>query len=124
MAKTYLYLLLTLAALLVSSCRTLAPISGGTHTIEVLQRYDSICREHYRYMYITGDTIYITDSIYIDRWRIKHDSICRNDTIYVPQYYEPDDYQFCKRSAIGFYIGIAVMVLGIGFVIIGRCLLR
>lgn len=122
--RRYAYILLTLAALSLNACRGLRPIEGAHREYNMHTQFDSISRDHFRFTWTFGDTIHITDSIYIDRWRIKHDSICRTDTIYVPQYYEPDDYQFCKRSAIGFYIGLAVMIMGIGFVIIGRCLLR
>lgn len=88
-------------------------MSGGTHTIEVLQRYDSICREHYRYVYVQGDTIRIIDSIYIFQVREIHDSINIHDTIYEPVEVIPPKYayyQSCTRIMWGMVIAFTLII--------------
>lgn len=122
--KRCIFALLTLALVVSSSCRVMRPISGAHSDMTLHMQYDSICREHVRYVWLKGDTIREIDSVLIYRWRVKHDSVCLIDTLYVPQYYEPKDYQFCKRSAIGLYIGLTLMVLGIILYIAARIMRR
>ena len=73
--KMYLYILAIAAIISAPGCRCVAPVTGVAHGIDVRLQYDSISREHVRYVFLTGDTIHERDTIREYKWRVRTDTI-------------------------------------------------
>lgn len=115
-------IVLIVFALIFSSCKTVAPIVGGTHesshdSIHTEYRIDTVYKDRWHTEYMRGDTLYIHDSI--DRWRVREviirDSIdnSRIDTIYQTVEVEKKGAAFWRGSGIAFWVLIGMLVLGV-----------
>lgn len=84
LSKYLFYVVLLI--LLCPACRVqqLPTVERVHHDLQIQLQYDSISRDHYRYVWLAGDTVHVTDSIFIDRWRVRTDSIVRVDSIPYP----------------------------------------
>ena len=78
--------------------------------------YDSIWVDRWHVIKEKGDTIFIHDSIFIEKWREKHmrDTICVRDSVpyEVPKYIRQRN-NYDRFTATGFWIMIA---LAIGYI--------
>lgn len=117
--KKYLLILCLLIVICLDGCRTYVPIVERSHDMEVRMRYDSVARDHVRTMYIKGDTIHTTDSVIIERWKCRTDTIVREVEKEVPVEVPPNDYDFCKRCTRWLFIltGIALLTLLLVFMV-------
>jgi hypothetical protein len=79
-------------------------------------QYDSIWMDRWHVIKEKGDTIWIHDSIFIEKWREKHtrDTICVRDSVpyEVPKYIRQRN-NYDRFTATGFWIMIA---LAIGYI--------
>ena len=118
-----LVVVITLTLLLcgiLTSCKTPAVV-GGSHehtrdSVRTEYKYDSIFIDRWHTKWMSGDTVFIHDSIWRDR--IKHDSIfsyidnSTTDTIYQTIEVEKKGAAFWKGSGIAFWILIGILVIG------------
>lgn len=79
-------------------------------------KYDSVWVDRWHVIKEKGDTIFIHDSIFIEKWREKHtrDTICVRDSVpyEVPKYIRQRN-NYDRFTATGFWIMIA---LAIGYI--------
>lgn len=122
--KKLLFILCLLMAISLDGCRTYVPIVDQSHDLEVRMRYDSVSRDHVRFMYIKGDTIHKTDSVTIVRWKCRTDTITREVKMDVPVEVPPKDYYFCKRCTWGLFLLLGVALLSLGFVFMVKVMRR
>lgn len=94
---------------------SLRPTTDSTR-VHYETQYDSIWVDRWHVIKEKGDTIWIHDSIFIEKWREKntHDTICVRDSIpyEVPKYIRQRN-NYDRFTATGFWIMIA---LAIGYV--------
>lgn len=111
--KKLLLTLLILGTILLDGCRTYVPIVERSHDIEVRSRYDSVAREHVRVMQLMGDTILRIDSVIVEHWRVRCDTIEHETEKEVPVEVPPKDYNFCKRCTQLLFglLGLALLAL-------------
>lgn len=72
-----LFVLLTIAALLVGGCSSTKEVEHVYHHDTVYSNsvvHDSVDRWHTHYEYLRGDTLHVIDTFYRDRWHIAHDT--------------------------------------------------
>lgn len=74
-----LFVLLTIAALLVGGCASTDHIRETTKMVHdtVYSNsvvHDSVDRWHTHYEYLRGDTLHVIDTFYRDRWHVAHDT--------------------------------------------------
>ena len=116
---TIALVLLTFALLV--SCKTLPPVASGSHTqtrdsVRTEYYYDSIYIDRWHTKWMKGDTVFIHDSIWRDRF--KHDSIFIDkfinitDTIPVVVEVEKKGASFWKGSGIAFWCLIGILFIG------------
>lgn len=95
------------------SPKVLPPLqtSNDSTRVHIEKQYDSIWVDRWHVVKAKGDTIWLHDSIYIEKWREKH----TRDTIYVPykvrvveEVRKRNGYD--KFTARGFWIMIAFLV--------------
>lgn len=122
----YIILQTILAALMVAaflvcfgcSPKVLPSLQPNTDSTRIHYQtlYDSIWVDRWHVIKEKGDTIFIHDSIFIEKWREKntHDTICVRDSIpyEVPKYIRQRN-NYDRFTATGFWIMIA---LAIGYV--------
>lgn len=94
---------------------SLKPNTDSTR-VHYEKQYDSIWVDRWHVVKEKGDTIFVRDSIFIEKWREKHtrDTICVRDSVpyEVPKYIrQRNDYD--RFTATGFWIMIA---LAIGYI--------
>lgn len=80
MKRLFFFLLVMLA---MASCRSTHDIErvyihDSIYTTQI--RYDSIDRWHTHYEYMKGDTVYVLDSVYRDRWHTRLDTLVKVQT--------------------------------------------
>lgn len=94
---------------------SLRPTTDSTR-IHYQTQYDSIWIDRWHVIKEKGDTIWIHDSIFIEKWREKHtrDTICVRDSVpyEVPKYIRQRN-NYDRFTATGFWIMIA---LAIGYI--------
>lgn len=91
---------------------SLRPTTDSTRT-HYEKQYDSIWVDRWHVVKEKGDTIFVRDSIFIEKWREKHtrDTICVRDSVpyEVPKYIrQRNDYD--RFTATGFWIMIAIAI--------------
>lgn len=123
--KGYMILQIILAALAVAmflvvfgcSPKVLPPLqtSNDSTRVHIEKQYDSIWVDRWHVVKEKGDTIWLHDSIYIEKWREKHtrDTICVRDSVpyevqVVKEVRKRNGYD--KFTARGFWIMIAFLV--------------
>lgn len=123
-----------LCALLLSSCKTAAPIvtppaSTDSTRVRVEVRVDSVWRDRWHTQYVKGDTIFVRDSITTEKTRYidRHDTLCVRDS--VPYLVEiPKPYRernaYDKATARGFWVLLSALVLLIAARIVWRVYLK
>lgn len=94
-----------------------------TQNTDITSRFDSISRDHVRFVWLTPgerhDTLHILDSIYIDRWRVRTDSILRTDsivridTIVTTVEIEKPYKAFLVKSGIALWIIVSLILLAV-----------
>ena len=89
--------------------------SNDSTRVHVETKYDSIWVDRWHVVKLRGDTIWLHDSIYIEKWREKHtrDTICVRDSVpyevrVVQEVRKRNGYD--KFTARGFWIMIALFV--------------
>lgn len=123
--KEYGYIILQtiLAALAVAaflvcfgcSPKVQPPLQTNTDSTRVHYeiKYDSIWIDRWHVVKEKGDTIWIRDSIFIEKWREKHtrDTICVRDSVpyEVPKYIRQRN-GYDRFTARGFWIMIAIAI--------------
>ena len=80
MKRLFFFLLVVLA---MAGCRSTHDIErvyvhDSIYTTQI--RYDSIDRWHTHYEYVKGDTVYVLDSVYRDRWHTRLDTLVKIQT--------------------------------------------
>lgn len=104
-------ILIIVLSAVVSSCKVQTiPTRNDSIVTKTEVRFDSIYIDRYHTKEIKGDTIYIHDSIFQDRWHKaeKADTIYKKETIVQPQPYIPD---FYKGSTLALWLLIAAIVV-------------
>ena len=72
-----LFVLLTVAALLVGGCASTKEVEHVYHHDTVYSNsvvHDSVDRWHTHYEYLKGDTLHVVDTFWMDRWHVAHDT--------------------------------------------------
>ena len=72
-----LFVLLTIAALLVGGCSSTKEVEHVYHHDTVYSNsvvHDSVDRWHTHYEYLRGDTLHVIDTFWRDRWHVAHDT--------------------------------------------------
>lgn len=75
-----LFVLLTIAALLVGGCANTGHLRESTKMVQIDTVYnnsvvhDSVDRWHTHYEFVKGDTLHMIDTFYRDRWHVAHDT--------------------------------------------------
>lgn len=72
-----LFVLLTIAALLVGGCASTKEVEHVYHHDTVYSNsvvHDSVDRWHTHYEFIKGDTLHMIDTFWRDRWHVAHDT--------------------------------------------------
>lgn len=124
----YIILQTILAALMVAaflvcfgcSPKVLPSLQPNTDSTRIHYQtlYDSIWVDRWHVIKEKGDTIFIHDSIFIEKWREKHtrDTICVRDSVpyEVPKYIRQRN-NYDRFTAKGFWIMIA---LAIGYIVL------
>lgn len=94
------------------------PLLSGTDStrVHVETKYDSIWVDRWHVVKEKGDTIWLHDSIYIEKWREKHtrDTICVRDSVpyevrVVQEVRKRNGYD--KFTARGFWLLLGILVL-------------
>lgn len=94
------------------------PLLSGTDStrVHVETKYDSIWVDRWHVVKEKGDTIWLHDSIYIEKWREKHtrDTICVRDSVpyevrVVQEVRKRNGYD--KFTARGFWVLLVLLVL-------------
>ena len=103
-------------------CAVIGEQHAGSHdSVRIELVHDSVTIDRWHKEYIKGDTVFIRDSVWRDRWRNKHDSIfiCNSDTIYQTIEIEKQGSAFLRGSGIALWVLIGALVLGaiIGIII-------
>ena len=121
----FLWLLATIVIIIcllcITGCKTQPCIplpSSGTHDHDSLRTeyvHDSISVDRWHTIVTKGDTVYIHDSIYYYKWKMKHDSIRveNTDTIYQTVTVEKQGNVFLRNSGIALWVLIGMFVLGV-----------
>ena len=97
-------------------CAAIGEQHAGSHdSVRIELVHDSVTIDRWHKEYIKGDTVFIRDSVWRDRWRNKHDSIfiCNSDTIYQTIEVEKKGSAFWKGSGIALWVLIGCIVLGL-----------
>lgn len=115
--------ILILVAFLVVSCKTLpTPTPTNSHdsshdSIRTEYIHDSITVERLRTIIIKGDTVYIHDSIFKEKYKnvYIHDSIdnSRIDTIYQTVQVEKPYKQFLVNSGIALWVLVVLFIIAV-----------
>lgn len=108
----------------VANLPTPAP-SHNRDSVRVEYRHDSVYIDRWHTRYVQGDTVFIHDSVWRDRFQKIHDTlrISRTDTIYqpveVPVIQEVDHSPFLRNSGIALWVILAILFLSfvIGIII-------
>lgn len=88
-------------------------------SVRIEYRHDSIYTDRWHTQYVKGDTVYIHDSIWRDRFQKIHDTtrIHHTDTIYqpveVPVVQEVDRSPFLRNSGIALWLIVALFVISV-----------
>ena len=117
------------------SCGSQNVVASSAHertqdSVRIEYKHDSIYIDRYHHIYAQGDTVYIYDSIWRDRWHTinKHDSIYINntDTIYQTSTVEVEKpgSTFLRNSGIVLWVLIAIFILTVIIGIILRFVKR
>lgn len=115
--------LMGLLLLFLSGCtKTIYVPVPETHTeYRDVVRVDSLVTHDSVYVreLVKGDTIYLTETKYkyIEKVKIKSDTICLSDTISVPYEVVRTEYKMNGFQRLFFWLGMALSLLGAGFVI-------
>lgn len=124
-----------LAMLACVSCGSQNVVASNAHertqdSVRIEYKHDSIYIDRYHHIYTQGDTVYIYDSIWRDRWHTinKHDSIYINntDTIYQTSTVEVEKKgsAFLRNSGIALWVLIGIFILTVIIGIILRFVKR
>ena len=125
-------LCITIALLIVffmlSSCRSVQHVVLPERTEEVktsaVQNTDTIYRDRERVVFIKGDTIHITDSITIEKVRIRTraDTVLRVDSVPYPVEVKVVEYKrsgYDRFCSISFWSIIGLFILFIAYKLVG-----
>ena len=125
-------LCITIALLIVffmlSSCRSVQHVVLPERTEEVktsaVQHTDTIYRDRERVVFIKGDTIHITDSITIEKVRIRTraDTVLRVDSVPYPVEVKVVEYKrsgYDRFCSISFWSIIGLFILFIAYKLVG-----
>lgn len=84
-------------------------------SVRIEYKYDSIYIDRWHNIYTKGDTVFVHDSIFRDRWRYKHDSIyfASVDTIYQQITVEKKSSQFLRNSGIALWVLLGILLLAV-----------
>lgn len=113
-----LLLFTILACISLVSCRTQYVALPSSHsTIEVAHRYDSISRDHVRYVFIEDGQTRISDTVTITNWKVRIDTIHTVDSIPYPvEVPVPGEMtqrqQFLYNSGLSAWLILALLALG------------
>lgn len=123
--REYAYMILQtiLAALMVAAClvcfgcspKVLPSLQTNTDSTRVHYetKYDSIFVDRWHTIKEKGDTVFVRDSIFIEKWKEKHtrDTVCVRDSVpyEVPKYIRQRN-GYDRFTARGFWIMIALAV--------------
>lgn len=95
------------------------PNAHNRDSVRIEYRHDSIYTDRWHTQYVKGDTVYIHDSIWRDRFLKIHDTLRINntDTIYqpveVPVVQEVDRSPFLRNSGIALWVIVALLLLSV-----------
>ena len=84
-------------------------------SVRIEIQHDSVYIDRWHSIYTKGDTVYIHDSIFRDRWKYKHDSIyfASTDTIYQQVVVEKQGSQFLRNSGIALWVLLGSLLLAV-----------
>ena len=84
-------------------------------SVRIEIQHDSVYIDRCHSIYTKGDTVYIHDSIFRDRWKYKHDSIyfASTDTIYQQVVVEKTGSQFLRNSGIALWVLLGLLLLAV-----------
>lgn len=110
-------LVLLLMSLIVTSCKTVAPIVTTPHNDSVVIKYefkhDSVYLDRAHYMYLKGDTVFVHDTVTQKYFQnvFKTDTIYKDKEVVIehpPEKYVPPFYKWCAGILISLIIVIII----------------
>lgn len=122
------FLILIIAGLallaMVTGCKPVAnlstlPPSHNRDSVRVEYRHDSVYIDRWHTRYVQGDTVFVRDSVWRDRFRTIRDTlrISMTDTIYqqveVPVIQKVERSPFLRNSGIALWVILALAVLSV-----------
>ena len=89
--------------------------SAQRDSVRIEIQHDSVYIDRWHSIYTKGDTVYIHDSIFRDRWKFRHDSIyfASTDTIYQQVVVEKQGSQFLRNSGIALWVLLGLLLLAV-----------
>lgn len=118
-------LILALVLLLLSSCTSQAVLPAARDSVRIEERIrvDSVWRDRWHTEYIKGDTLFVRDSVFIDRVRAERliDSVLIRDTIEVRVEVPTQTRSgYDRMVARGFWVLLVLILLRVAWIVLKR----